>query len=84
VLDFFGDLAMQFSDPPGRFILVVNEVWRHCSPRELNEGLLAEATEFVSFKLPGLNSLGPLADSGCQDQSHCPRWRADRSSPGTN
>lgn len=41
-------------------------------PRELNETLLAEGTEFVSFKLQGLNSLGRLADYGMPGQEELP------------
>lgn len=81
-------------------MLVVDEVWRHCSPRvvppdllavvktgrkvglqsvfltqeprELSETLLAEGTEFVSFRLQGLNSLGRLADYGMPGQEQLP------------
>jgi hypothetical protein len=41
-------------------------------PRELNETLLAEGTEFVSFRLQGLNSLGRLADYGMPGQEQLP------------
>ena len=41
-------------------------------PRELNETLLAEGTEFVCFRLQGLNSLGKLADYGMPGQSQLP------------
>ena len=41
-------------------------------PRELNETLLAEGTEFVSFRLQGLNSLGRLADYGMPGQERIP------------
>ena len=97
----FCELAMTFSAAlPGRKIFVVDEVWRHCSPRslppellavvktgrkvslqsvfitqeprELNETLLAEGTEFVCFRLQGLNSLGKLADYGFPGQELLP------------
>jgi hypothetical protein len=41
-------------------------------PRELNESLLAEGTEFVSFRLRGLNSLWRLADYGVAGQELVP------------
>ena len=41
-------------------------------PRELNETLLAEGTEFVCFRLQGLNSLGKLADYGMPKQEELP------------
>lgn len=42
-------------------------------PRELNETILAEGTEFVSFRLQGLNSLGRLADYGMPGQEQIPQ-----------
>jgi DNA helicase HerA-like ATPase len=41
-------------------------------PRELNETLLAEGTEFVCFRIQGLNSLGKLADYGFPHQEELP------------
>lgn len=40
----------------------LQSVWLSQEPRELNETILAEATEIVCFRLDGLNSLGRLAD----------------------
>lgn len=97
----FCEIAMTLSAAlPDRKLFIVDEVWRHCSPRsvppellavvktgrkvslqsvfltqeprELNETLLAEGTEFVSFKLQGLNSLGRLADYGMPGQQELP------------
>ncbi len=97
----FCEIALAMSAAlPGRKLFVVDEVWRHCSPRsvpdellavvktgrkvslqsvfitqeprELNETLLAEGTEFVCFKLQGLNSLGRLADYGMPMQEALP------------
>lgn len=97
----FCEIALSLSAAlPGRKLFVVDEVWRHCSPRsvppellavvktgrkvslqsvfitqeprELNETLLAEGTEFVCFKLQGLNSLGRLADYGMPQQEALP------------
>jgi hypothetical protein len=91
-LPFFCDLALSFSAAlPGRKVLVVDEVWEHCSPhrippelaavvkkgrrlaglesvflsqepRLLNEAILSQATEVVSFYQDGPNSLGKLLD----------------------
>ena len=40
-LAFFCDLALQFSAAlPGRKVLIVDEVWRHCNPRSIPSELL--------------------------------------------
>lgn len=41
-------------------------------PREMPETILAEATEVVSFRLDGLNSLGKLADYSFPEQATLP------------
>lgn len=41
-------------------------------PRQVNETLLAEATEILCFRLAGLNSLGRLADYGFPDCEKLP------------
>lgn len=47
-------------------------VWLSQEPRELNETILAEATEIVCFRLDGLNSLGRLADYNFPRQDELP------------
>ena len=42
-------------------------------PREMPETILAEATEIVSFRLDGLNSLGKLADYSFPEQETPPQ-----------
>ena len=97
----FCAIALEFAAAlPGRSLIVIDEAWRHFSPRklpdellevvknrrkaglqsvwlsqeprELNETILAEATEIVCFRLDGLNSLGRLADYNFPRQEELP------------
>ena len=47
-------------------------IWLSQEPRELNETILAEATEIVCFRVDGVNSLGRLADYGFPRQEELP------------
>ncbi len=50
----------------------LESVWLSQEPRELNETILAEATEIICFRLDGVNSLGRLADYGFPRQEELP------------
>lgn len=89
---FFCDWAMQVAGRgPGRKIVLVDEVWRFCSPsfippelaacvqtgrkweletvfatqrpQRINESILGEVTEAVSFHLIGANAVEKMADN---------------------